>query len=112
MPYDPNLADRLRRLTADEPGVAEQRMFGGLAFLVGGHLAIGASSRGGLLVRTDPARTERLLGEAGAEPFEMRGRPMTGWLAVDAAAVTTDEALQRWVDEGVGFVRTLPPKPA
>jgi TfoX N-terminal domain len=103
--YDEELADRLRELLAGEPGVEEKRMFGGLAFLIGGHMAIAASGQGGLLARVDPAETDELLPQPHVAPFEMRGRPMDGWLRVDAA---DDPA--PWVRRGVAYVRSLPPK--
>jgi TfoX/Sxy family transcriptional regulator of competence genes len=108
--YDEDLADRIRALFADEPGVTEQRMFGGLAFLVGGHMAVAASGQGGLLVRVDPAEAERLVGSTAAEPMEMRGRPMRGWLRVDAGAVRTTRQLTRWVTLGRRAAGSLPPK--
>lgn len=111
MAYDVELADRLRAVVADEPGLSERRMFGGLAFLVHGNLAVSASGQGGLLVRADPSRTEELLREPGARPFEMRGRAMRGWLGVDADAVATDDQLTRWAEVGLGYARGLPSKP-
>jgi hypothetical protein len=108
--YDEDLAARVRALLRHEPDVSEQRMFGGLAFLVGGRLAVGASSRGGLLLRVEPAETETLAREPGAGPFVMRGREMAGWLHVAAAAVASDDDLRRWVARGVGYARTLPPR--
>jgi hypothetical protein len=108
--YDPKLADRLRDELAHLP-VSEQKMFGGLAFLLGGHLAVAASREGGLLVRTDPETWERLSRQRGVSPMEMRGRAMTGWLRVGAAQVRTAEQLQRWVGVGVGYAGSLPPKP-
>lgn len=110
MAYDEELADRLRALLEGEPGLTERKMFGGLAFLVGGHMAVAASSGGGLLLRTDPSDAEVLLEDPHAEPFEMRGRGMAGWLRIDRAGLDGDEDLQRWVDVGVGYVRSLPPK--
>ncbi len=110
MAYDEDLADRLRVALQHRDGVEERRMFGGLAFLVGGHMAVAASGQGGLMVRCDPDRTAELLAEPGVTPFEMRGRGMKGWLRLDAAAVPDDAGLQRWVDVGVGYVSTLPPK--
>ena len=109
MPYDEDLADRLRLLLAGE-GVTEKRMFGGLAFLRQGHLAIAASGSGGILVRVDPDELGRLLAEPGAEPFEMQGRPMKGWLRVDAEALDDDAVLRTWADRGLAYVRSLPPK--
>ncbi len=108
VPYDAELAHRLQRLLAAE-GVSEKKMFGGHAFLVDGHLAVAASGQGGLLVRVDPAQTDLLLDEPGAEPFEMRGRPMTGWLRVDATALTDDAVLRSWAEQGLAYARSLPP---
>jgi hypothetical protein len=110
MAYDEELADRLRFLIEGEPGLSEQKMFGGLAFLIGGHLAVAASREGGLLLRTDPSDTEVLLEDPHAAPFEMRGRSMAGWLRVGAAGLGTDDELQRWADVGVSYARSLPPK--
>ena len=107
MAYDEGLADRIRHRLAGEEGVTEQRMFGGLAFLVRGHMAVAASRNGGLLVRVDPADAEACMERPHAAPMEMRGRTMTGWLRVD---VTTDDELGEWVDRGVAYARTLPPK--
>jgi len=110
MAYDVELADRLREVLAKEPGLAEQRMFGGLAFLINGHMAVAASGRGGLLLRCDPADTERLVAEPGADRFVMRGKAMAGWLYVAADAVVDDTTLRRWVATGVAYARALPPK--
>ncbi len=110
MPYDKGLAQRLREVLAGEPGLSERSMFGGLAFLVHGHMAVAAGSGGGLMLRIDPADADALTQDAGVSRFEMHGRAMDGWLEVDAAALETDEALRRWVDHGVAFVHTLPPK--
>jgi TfoX/Sxy family transcriptional regulator of competence genes len=110
MAYDVDLADRVRAVVRDEPGLTEKRMFGGLAFLLDGHMAVGASSQGGLLLRVDPARTEELVDEPRVGRFEMRGRAMDGWLRVDADAVADDESLRRWVSHGVTYARSLPPK--
>lgn len=110
MAYDVELSDRVRDLVESEPGLTEKRMFGGLAFLIGGHMAVGASSHGGLLVRVDPARTDELVDEPRVGRFEMRGRAMDGWLRVDAEAVALDDDLERWVHHGVTYARSLPPK--
>jgi len=110
MAYDEDLADRIRELVQDEPNLKEQRMFGGLAFLVGGHMSVAASGQGGLMLRCDPEATDDLLGQPGAAPMEMRGKEMRGWLRVDAEAVESDEALQTWVERGVSYARSLPPK--
>lgn len=113
MAYDEGLAARLRSLLADEPGLTEKRMFGGLAFLLGGHMAVAASGRGGLMVRVDPARSAELVAGAGVERMVMQGREMDGWLRVSGHPEVDDlpdADLAHWVAEGVGFVRTLPPK--
>ena len=109
MAYDEELAARIRDLIGPRPDLVEQRMFGGLAFLVGGHMAIAASGQGGLLVRADPGDVERFMAE-GAEPMQMRGRTMAGWLRVGADAVAADERLLVWVERGVGYAESLPPK--
>jgi hypothetical protein len=110
MAYDEHLAGRLREVVEGEPGLTEKKMFGGLAFLIGGHLAVSASSQGGLLLRTDPAQTEALLEEPHAEPFVMRGSEMSGWLRIDPDGLGSEEDLERWVEVGVSFARSLPPK--
>jgi len=108
MVYDETLADRIREAVHGEPGLTEKRMFGGLAFLVDGNLAVSASSKGGLMLRTDQA--ESLVNEPSVRRVEMRGREMAGWLRIDAAALGTDDALRRWVSHGVATARSLPPK--
>jgi TfoX/Sxy family transcriptional regulator of competence genes len=108
--YDEDLADRIRNLLSGET-VVEKKMFGGLAFLVGGNMSVAASGQGGLMVRIDPDQTEALLKAPGAGEFEMGNRgPMKGWLRVDADAVRDDAALSSWVTRGVEHARTLPPK--
>ena len=108
--YDADMADRLREILAVEPDVREKAMFGGLAFMVAGHMAVSASGRGGLLLRVDPAETDALITDPRASRFVMRGREMDGWLHVDIEADATDEELRRWVRLGVAHVRSLPPK--
>ena len=108
--YDEDLADRIRELVADEPGVTEKAMFGGLAFLIGGNMSVSASGQGGLLLRVDPEETDTLLAEPHAQPFVMRGRPMDGWLRVDPDGVRTDADLARWVARGTTYARSLPAK--
>jgi TfoX/Sxy family transcriptional regulator of competence genes len=108
--YDEDLADRIRELTAGEPKLTEQRMFGGLAFLIGGNMSVAASGQGGLMVRVDPAATQALLSEPHTRTFEMRGRAMQGWLRVDPEGVRTKRQLERWVKRGVAYARSLPPK--
>jgi hypothetical protein len=110
MAYDEELAQRIRELVAGEPGLTEQKMFGGLAFLVGGNMAVAASGQGGLLVRVDPAQSEALVADSHAFPMEMRGRLMPGWLRVDAADVGAPSELAAWVERGTSFARSLPPK--
>src|SRR5271163_3103775 len=107
MAYDEDLANRIRELLANEAGVVEKRMFGGLAFLIGGHMSVSVSGRGGLLLRCDPAETDALLGKPHAASFQMRGRPMDGWLRVDPEGVHTKRQLARWVARGVGYARSL-----
>jgi TfoX/Sxy family transcriptional regulator of competence genes len=110
MAYDAELADRIRELLTGEPGVTEKRMFGGLAFLVDGKMAVTASGKGGILARVDPAQTDRLARGEHIDPFVMRNRPMDGWLRVDADGVRTTRQLRTWVERGVAYVRTLPAK--
>jgi hypothetical protein len=110
--FDEELALRIRELVRAEPGLTEKRMFGGLAFLIGGNMAISASGRGGVLVRVDPARTGELAGRPHTEVAVMQGREMGGWLRVDADGVRTKPQLQRWVNEGVAYARSLPGKPS
>lgn len=110
MAYDERLAGRIRDLVAAEPELTEQRMFGGVAFLIGGNMAVGASGQGGLMVRVDPEETDQLLASTAARPMEMRGRPVRGWLRVDLDEVATDEELSAWVDRGTAYARSLPAK--
>jgi hypothetical protein len=110
MAYDEELADRLRAALAGQRGVSEKAMFGGLAFLINGHMAVSASGKGGLLLRCDPAQSDELISAPNVGRFEMRGREMDGWLRVDAKAIGTDADLQKWVAVGVGYARSLPPK--
>lgn len=110
MAYDEQLADRIRTLIGAEAGLTEQKMFGGLAFLVGGNMAVAASGQGGLLVRVDPARSDMLVETTNARLMEMRGRQMKGWLRVDGADVGTEGELQEWVERGTAYARSLPPK--
>ena len=110
MAYDEELADRIRDLLAEEAGLTEMKMFGGLAFLIGGNMAVAASGQGGLLVRVDPATSDDLVASTGARPMEMRGRPMDGWLRVDADDVRTERQLTTWVRRGTTYARTLPAK--
>jgi hypothetical protein len=110
MAYDEDLAERIRALLVDEAGVTEQRMFGGLAFLIGGNMAVAASGQGGLMLRAEPEETAALAAQPHAGPMEMRGRTMQGWLRVDAEGVARDAELEPWVRHAVAYTRTLPPK--
>ena len=109
MPYDEEVAARIRESLTTQPDVTEKRMFGGLAFVVGGHMAIAASSNGGALVRVDPADLDRLVDTTPAVPMVMRGRPMTGWLDVPATELRTARQVTRWVKIGLDCARSLPP---
>jgi TfoX/Sxy family transcriptional regulator of competence genes len=108
--YDEELADRIRELVSGEAGLTEQKMFGGLAFLIEGHMAVAASGQGGVLVRVDPAQSDRLVATTKARPMEMGGRQMDGWLRVDTDAVRTKQQLAKWVRLGVTYARSLPAK--
>jgi TfoX/Sxy family transcriptional regulator of competence genes len=110
MAYDEELADRIRALLGDRPGLTEKKMFGGLAFLVNGNMAIAASGQGGILVRVDPDESDALVASTPAEVMEMRGRSMTGWLRVDTADVADDGALAEWVERGAAYAASLPAK--
>lgn len=110
MAYDEDLANRIRELIAGDADVTEMRMFGGLAFLVGGHMSVAASGQGGLMVRVAPEDTDALVGKPHARPFEMRGRAMQGWLRVDPEGVRTKRQLEPWVGRGVAYARSLPAK--
>lgn len=110
MAYDESLAERIRELVGGEAGVTEQKMFGGLAFLIGGNMAVAASGQGGVLVRVDPAEWDALLASTSAEPMEMGGRRMAGWLRVGPNDVRTKRELAKWVQLGASYARSLPAK--
>jgi TfoX/Sxy family transcriptional regulator of competence genes len=110
MAYDEELANRLRELLADEDAVTEKKMFGGLAFLLGGHMSVSASRSGGLLARIDPDDTEAALARPHVARMQMRGRTMDGWITVAPAGLTTKRELAAWVKRSVTFAKTLPPK--
>src|SRR5919106_122147 len=103
MAYDEVLADRIREVISGESRLTEQKMFGGLAFLIGGNMAVAASGQGGVPVRGDPTKTDRFVATTGAEPVEMRGRSMKGWLRVDAHQLRTKRQLAKWVDLGASY---------
>jgi TfoX/Sxy family transcriptional regulator of competence genes len=111
MACDEELADRIRRLIGDDPALTERKMFGGLAFLMGGNMAIAASGQGGALVRVDPQDSHALLATTSATMVEMRGQLMPGWLRVGSDGLSTDAELTQWVQRGVGYARSLPAKP-
>jgi TfoX/Sxy family transcriptional regulator of competence genes len=108
--YDEELASRIRELVAGRPGVTEKKMFGGLAFLIGGNMAVSASGRGGVMVRVDPEASDALVAETDASLVEMRGREMRGWLRVASEHVATQPELARWVELGTAYAGSLPPK--
>jgi TfoX/Sxy family transcriptional regulator of competence genes len=110
--YDEDLAHRIRELLAGRRGVTEKAMFGGLAFLVGGNMAIAASGQGGVLVRVDPEQSQRLVSTTKAETAVMRGRPMAGWLRVADEHVRTKAQLAKWVERGADYAGSLPAKKA
>jgi hypothetical protein len=108
--YDEELADRMRELLSKHRGVTEKKMFGGLAFLIGGNMAIAASGQGGALVRVDPVKADRLIDTTPAEAAVMRGRPMQGWLRVGSEDLRTMRQLDKWVTLGSAYASSLPPK--
>jgi TfoX/Sxy family transcriptional regulator of competence genes len=108
--YDEELAERIRELIGDEPGVTEKKMFGGLAFLIGGNMAVAASGQGGALVRVDHAQSDKLVAATNAQPMEMRGRQMQGWLRVGSDDLRTKRQLAKWVGLGTAYARSLPVK--
>ena len=110
MAYDEELATRIRELIEAEPGLTEKKMFGGLAFLVNGNMAVAASGQGGIMVRTDPAESNGLVDKTNAELFVMRRKPMHGWLRVDPGNLRTKRELAKWVEIGAAYARSLPAK--
>ena len=108
MAYDEQVAAQIRELVPH--GTTEKKMFGGLAFLVGGNMAIAASGQGGILVRVDPEQSGELVATTAAEPMEMRGRSMAGWLRVDTADVADDASLEQWIELGTAYAGSLPSK--
>jgi TfoX N-terminal domain len=112
MAYDELLAGRIRDLIGPDPELTEKKMFGGLAFLIRGHMAISASGQGGVLVHVDPERADELIATTAATVAVMQGREMPGWLRVSADNLATDAELSPWVEVGIGHARSLPPKTA
>jgi TfoX/Sxy family transcriptional regulator of competence genes len=112
MAYDEDLADRIRELVVGETDLTEKKMFGGLAFLIGGNMAVAASGQGGVMVRVDPAKSDELVATTNARLVEMRGRPMQGWLRVDLEHLRTKRQLTEWVERGTAYAHSLPPREA
>ncbi len=110
MAYDEALAQRIHDLLDGEPGLTSKKMFGGLGFMLDGHMAVAAASAGSLMVRADPVDAQGWVDGETVSPMEMQGRAMSGWLLVAPEALADDDQLQLWVDRGVAYVRTLPPK--
>jgi TfoX/Sxy family transcriptional regulator of competence genes len=110
MAYDEELADRIRELVGSESDLTEKKMFGGLAFLIGGNMAVAASGQGGVLVRVDPAQSDTLVATTNARLMEMRGRQMQGWLRVGADDLRSERELAEWVELGTTYARSLPAK--
>ena len=110
MAYDEDLAHRLRELLAHEDAITEKKMFGGLAFLLHGNMAVSASRNGGLLVRIAPTDADAALARPHVDLMEMGGRRMAGWITVAPEGLKTKRELAAWVKRSVSFVKTLPPK--
>jgi hypothetical protein len=110
MAYDEELADRIRVLIAGESDLTEKKMFGGLAFLIGGNMAVAASGQGGVLVRVDPAESDALVATTSARLMDMGGRQMPGWLRVGSEDLRAEGQLARWVELGTTYARSLPVK--
>jgi TfoX/Sxy family transcriptional regulator of competence genes len=110
MAYDEDLAERIREIVTTRYVVTEHKMFGGLAFMIGGNMVVAASGQGGLLARVDPAESDRLVATTNAEEMVMRGRPMSGWLRVAASDISTDKQLEKWVELSMTYAASLPPK--
>jgi hypothetical protein len=108
--YDQELAERIRQLIGNDPELTEKKMFGGLAFLIRGNMAIAASGQGGAMVRVDPAQSDALEATTTARLVQMRGRDMPGWLRVSSDDLRTDDQLAPWIEIGTGYARSLPPK--
>ena len=110
MAYDEELVHRLRELLADEAGISERKMFGGLAFLLHGNMTVSASRTGGLLVRIDPSTTDAALARPHVALMQMGGRTMDGWIIVAPGGLRTKRELAAWVKRALTFGRTLTPK--
>ncbi|MGW1743530.1 TfoX/Sxy family protein [Nocardia sp. NPDC001965] len=110
MAYDEELAERVRDVVGPGADISERKMFGGLVFLFGGHMGVAVSGQGGLMVRMEPAAADALIDDVSVTPMVMQGRELAGWLRVTGSAVTADPDLTAWVERGVRFARSLPPK--
>jgi hypothetical protein len=110
MAYDQELAGRIRQLIGSDPELTEKKMFGGLAFLIQGYMAIAASSGGGAMVRVDPAQSDALMATTKATLINMRGRDMPGWLRVSSDDLRSDDQLAHWIEIATGYAHSLPPK--
>ena len=110
MAYDEDLAQRIREILLGTPNLNEMKMFGGIAFLVNGNMACGVTQND-LMVRLGAESSERALAAPHVKPFAMAGRaPMSGWVLVEPAGYATGKALQDWVQQGLGYASSLPPK--
>lgn len=109
MPYNQDLAQRIRVQTAQQPGLDEKKMFGGIGFLLHGNMACGVHGED-LIVRVGPEKFAEALAQPGARPFDMTGRPMAGWVMVSAPGFETDEDLKKWIEQGVAYSHSLPKK--
>ncbi len=109
MAYDEALASRVRETLGENPEINERKMFGGIAFMLSGNMAVGVS-KDDLMVRIDPDDQDEALAQSGVRVFDMTGRPMKGWILVAPEATEDDDALLRWVEAGLDFAGSLPPK--
>jgi TfoX/Sxy family transcriptional regulator of competence genes len=109
MAYDEGLAQRIREVLDELPGLVEKKMFGGVGFIIQGNMACGVN-KDKLIVRVGPERHEETMQRPHTRPFDITGRPMKGWVMVEADGYESDDELKDWVQQGVAFVQTLPPK--
>ena len=109
MPYDEHLTARMRAAIGPLPEMEEKKMFGGVGFLVNGNMACGVH-KDGMIGRVGPEKYDEALSRPHTRVFDMTGRPMTGWIVVEPAGVASQTDLRRWIDQGVKFTVTLPPK--
>ena len=109
MAYDEKLATRLRDALTGQAGLTERKMFGGYAFMVNGNMCVGVHGND-MIVRLDPAETDRALEQQHTRVFDLSGRPMKGWILVDGTGIAADEDLKRWIDVARAYAKSLPPK--